>query len=323
MVEIATPPPAEGVRLDWFAIPAEVRRAVEQQVGSTVATAISQPTGFSPGVAARLRLADGRQLFVKAAGPVPNPGTPTSHRREVRIVSALPVNAPVPRLLGSYEEDGWVVLLFEEVAGSHPAQPWRLAELDRVLYALDELGAVLTPSPLLPPLVDTASEEFATRICGWQQLCAEEPSPLARLDAWSQRHLAALAELESLAPAAVAGETLLHFDIRADNLLLTDERVWFVDWPLACVGAAWVDLAFFAPSVAMQGGPSPEEFLMRAAAGRAADADAITAGVVAMAGFFTHRSRQPAPPGLPTLRAFQAAQGVVARQWVAQRMGWS
>jgi Phosphotransferase enzyme family len=325
MAAIATPPPAEGMRLDWFAIPEPVRHAVEEQVGSTVAAAISQPTGFSPGVAARLRLTDGRRLFAKAAGPVPNPGTPEIHRREARIMAALPLNASIPRLLGSYDggEGGWVVLLFEEVAGAHPAQPWQLAELDRVLHALDELGAALTPSPLLPPLVETASEEFATRLCGWQLLCTEEPPRLARLDPWSQRHLAALAELEALAPAAVAGETLLHFDIRADNLLLTEERVWFVDWPLACVGAAWVDLAFFAPSVAMQGGPPPEELRMRSATGRAADPNALTAGVVAMAGFFTHRSLQPPPPGLPTLRAFQAAQGVVARQWVAQRTGWS
>jgi len=290
-----------------------------------VDSAISQPTGFSPGVAARLRLTDGRRVFVKAISPTPNPDAPAIHRREARIVAALPANAPVPRLLSIYDEgeDGWVVLLFAEVAGNHPAQPWRAAELDHVLHALDELAAALTPSPLHPPMVGAAQEEFATRLCGWQLLCTEQPSQLARLDPWSQRHLAALAELETLSPAAVAGETLLHFDIRADNLLLTDERVWFVDWPLACVGAAWVDVAFFAPSVAMQGGPPPEELLRRSAAGRAADPDAITAGVVAMAGFFTHRSLQPPPPGLPTVRAFQAAQGVVARQWVAQRTGWS
>jgi hypothetical protein len=37
-----------------------------------------------------------------------------------------------------------------------------------------------------------------------------------------------------------------------------------------------------------------------------------------MAGYLTHQSLQPAPPGLPTLRAFQAAQGAVARRWLSE-----
>ena len=36
-----------------------------------------------------------------------------------------------------------------------------------------------------------------------------------------------------------------------------------VDWPHARIGAAWVDLLWFAPSVAMQGGPAPNELLRR------------------------------------------------------------
>ena len=254
------PPPAEGVRLDWLAVPEQVRAAVEQWLGSPVAAAQSQPTGFSPGVAARLRTANGRRVFAKAAGPVPNPDVPSIHRREARIVAALPAVAPVPRLLWSYDagDAGWVVLVFEEVEGRHPAQPWRPDELDRVLDALVGLSAALTPSPLPPATAGTASEEVGRRLCGWRQHKEESPSRLAQLDDWSTCHLAALVELEAEAVAAVAGDTLLHFDVRADNMLLTPERVWFVDWPLACVGAAWVDVVFFAPSVTMQGGPPPE-----------------------------------------------------------------
>jgi hypothetical protein len=96
-------------------------------------------------------------------------------------------------------------------------------------------------------------------------------------------------------------------------LLLTPERVFVVDWPHACVGAAWVDLVCFAPSVVMQGGPPPEALLERYLAGQRADPAAITAAVAAVAGFFTSRALQPPPPGLPTLRAFQAAQGAAAR----------
>jgi Ser/Thr protein kinase RdoA (MazF antagonist) len=110
---------------------------------------------------------------------------------------------------------------------------------------------------------------------------------------------------------------LLHADIRADNLLLTRDGVMVVDWPHACRGAAFVDLVFFAPSVAMQGGPEPAALLGRSRAGRAASREALAAVVCALAGYFTERSLRPAPPGLPTLRGFQVAQGEVARRWLA------
>jgi aminoglycoside phosphotransferase (APT) family kinase protein len=272
-----------------------------------------------------LRLADGRRAFVKAVAPTLNPDAPAFHQREARIVEALPAATPVPRLLQCYDEGeaGWVVLVFEEVEGQPPAQPWRADELERVLAAMESLAATLTPSPLSSTIAGSASETFARILCGWRRLRDEQPSRLSELDDLSRSHLAALIELEAAAPAAVAGETLLHFDLRADNMLLTPEQVWFVDWPHACVGAAWVDSVLFAPSVRMQGGPPPEQILARQVASRSADPAAITAAIVAVAGFFTYQALQPAPPGLPTLRAFQAAQGVVAREWVAQRTGWT
>lgn len=55
-------------------------------------------------------------------------------------------------------------------------------------------------------------------------------------------------------------------------------------------------------------------------AGRAAATQAVTALVCAMAGYVTERSLQPPPSGLPTIRAFQAAQATIARQWLAQLM---
>ena len=103
----------------------------------------------------------------------------------------------------------------------------------------------------------------------------------------------------------------MHADIRADNLLLTDDGVMVVDWPHACRGAAFADPVLFAPSVAMQGGPEPAALLARSRAGRDASREALAALVCALAGCFTERSLQPPPPGLPTVRRFQAAHAEV------------
>ena len=320
-----TPPPAEGVRLDWLDLPARVRSEVESQLGCAVTEAVSQPRGFSPGVAARLRLTDGRRVFLKAIGPEPSPGGPSFHRREVQNVAALSLAAPVPRLLWSYDEGegGWVVLIFEDVDGSSPAQPWRVYELDRVVEAMERLHDVLTTSPIPEATAGSTKEMFAGSISGWHTLRDGNSSQLARVDDWSRRHLNRLVELEEAAASGPSGDTLVHNDIRADNILLTRQRVWFVDWPHARVGPPWVDMVAFAPSVTMQGGPSPDEVIDRHTSCRTADPDAITAAVAALAGFFTRSALLPPPPGLPTLRPFQAAQGAVARKWAAHRTGWS
>ena len=97
--------------------------------------------------------------------------------------------------------------------------------------------------------------------------------------------LPTLAELEAQAPGAAQGDTLLHFDTRADNLLLTPDRrsTWSTGRTLGS-GRPWVDVVFFAPSVAMQGGPAPEELLAR--------------------------SRPPAPPTLtPSRRSSRRSPG--------------
>lgn len=319
---VTTGPPATGSRLDWPQLPARVRAAVEAWLGSPIVAAVTQPGGFSPGVAARLRTAGGRSVFVKAVAPAPNPDAPAFHRREARIVAALPADVPAPRLLWSYDEGdgGWVALAYEDVDGRQPALPWRAGELERVLDALARLTRRLTPSPLPADVAGRAGDSSLFSRHWWEQLRRERP---AGLDEWSARHLDRLAALEAGAAAAVAGETLLHCDVRADNLLLTPDRVLVVDWPHARIGAAWVDVVCFAPSVAMQGGPPPEALLRRHPAGSGAAAEPVTAAIVALAGAFTHWSLQPPPPGLPTLRPFQAAQGAVARAWVAERTGWT
>jgi thiamine kinase-like enzyme len=115
---------------------------------------------------------------------------------------------------------------------------------------------------------------------------------------------------------------LVHFDIRADNILMTPERPYVVDWPWAALGARWLDLALMLPSIAMQGGPDPQTLWSGHALARGVDDDVLNAFLAAFTGFLTRMALLPPPPGLPTLRAFQHGQAVVARRWLAQRLRW-
>jgi Phosphotransferase enzyme family len=318
--DVTDPPRAEGQRLPWNALPAHVRANVERLLGSPVLAATTQPGGFSPGVAARLVLADGRRAFVKAVGDI-NADAQDLHRAEARVAAALPPAASAPRLLGFLDVDGWVILAFEDIDGRLPELPWRHDDLAQVLAAVGDLASALTPAPIE---VQPAATRFRTLGSGWRRLADDVVSgadDLAGADHWVREQLSDLAGLEQGWDGAVAGATLAHGDVRADNILLTPDQVVFVDWPWACLAPPWFDLVAMLPHIAMNGGPAPEAVLAAHPASAGADPDAVTTVVAALAGTWTYLGRQPDPPGLPTVRAFQRAHASVALRWLRQRLG--
>jgi hypothetical protein len=312
-----------GARIEWYGVPEAVRQSVEDRLGAAVSEAVSQAFGFSPGLAARLRLSDGRRVFVKAIGPDDESGAPGGrdfYRREARITAGLPDNVAAPCLVDSWEASGWVVLALEDIDGANPALPWRADDLSRVLHALADSAQSLTPSPVSAPAAGSPAGQGH-----WSNLAAD-PDRLRRLpqvDAWAASRLTLLVELEARCEIASRGDTLVHADIRADNILLTHDRVYLVDWPHAKVGAAWLDLIWFLPSVAMQGGPPPQELFWSHPLAAGADRTNVLAAVAAVAGFMIDGATQPPPPGLPTLRRFQLAQGRQATQWLRQTIAAS
>ncbi|MGW6529941.1 phosphotransferase family protein [Streptomyces venezuelae] len=322
---LPTAPPATGVRAPWERLPAHVRGELEAALGAPVVGAVTQRGGFSPGVAARVRLGDGRRAFVKAVSAEANPGSPKLHRAEARHSAVLPDHVPAPRLLASYDDGVWVALAFEEIEGRQPHVPWRADEFGLVLDAVTELSYALTPSPIeARSVVDTERESFR----GWERLIEAEAEGEVgggadeRLDPWVRRNLRALADLAAPWTEAAAGDTLAHADLRADNMLLTPEgRVVFVDWPHAVRAAPWGDLLFMLPCVRAQGGPDPKDVFTAHPLGRDADPGGVTATLAAFASYLVRGSLKPDPPGLPTLRAFQAAQGAAAVAWLRKRLG--
>lgn len=315
---MSTSPAAHGTRQQWDELPATVRAAVSGSLGADVVAADTQAHGFSPGVAARLRLADGRRAFVKAVSASTNADSPVMHRAEARLTQAFSADVPAPRLLGVYDDGEWVALTYEDVEGRHPSVPWRMDELEHVVDSLGRLHRSLTPSPVeeLSRAVD--DEDNIAEFASWSALKATP----GLLDEWSRARLDELVALEAGWRDAADGDTLLHLDLRADNMLIRPSGdVVFVDWPWGALGAPLLDVVGFAPSVAMQGGPDVDWLVARHPMTRDADPDAVNALLAAIAGMFTYRALQPPPPGLPTLRAFQDAQAKVARRMLADRLG--
>ena len=296
---------ASGVRIGWCDLPRSVRDAVEEIIGGRVVDAVSQAGGFSPGTADRVRTADGRRAFVKAVSAAQNEFSPGMHRREAAITAALPADAPAPALLGVHDDGDWVALVLADVDGRHPdwGDP---ADLAAARAALADLARALTPCPIE---VYTAREHLAPDFLGWHRLRDDPP---ARLDPWITAHLDDLCRLAEHGLDALAGDTLAHTDVRADNLLIDgDGTVTVIDWPHGCRGPAWLDTLLLLINVRLHGGHAD---LTTLDAGRD-DAVAVLAGFGA---FFADAARHPAPPGLPSLRAFQQAQADVVVLWLRE-----
>ena len=306
-----------GVRSSWEAMPESVRCAVDQIAGAAVTTATNLDGGFSPGPAARCSLADGRTVFVKAVGLDHNPHSPGMHRREAQALRSFGAGVPAPRLIGAFDDGNWVALVIEWAQGRMPIAPLAPPDVARLLRLVERLSHIGAGDDLVP-----CADAHAGISGHWRELVDQ---PLDGLDEWSIRHLEALAGLEADVADAMRGDRLVHFDLRSDNVLFAEvgeAHDVIVDWPGASAGAPWVDLAGLLPALELDGGPTAHDTFEQHPLGKVADPDAVNTFVAAMAGYFTRSSLLPPPPGLPTLRQFQAAQGVIARRWLARRQGW-
>lgn len=297
-------------KLDWDDLPGWLRAAIESLLGGRVVRAETRTGGFSPSASVLVHLEDGGRAFVKAAAEAATADGVAMHREEARILPGLEARPEVPAVIGWIDRDGWVALVLEAIDGRHPTLPWRDDELDLVLAGLGEMLAGLAPPPVAAPTVE---DRLADAFGGWRRLHDAGVSPD---DGWAAGRLDDLVAHEARWVDAVRGGTLLHADLRADQILLVGGRIAVVDWAHACVGAPWLDVAFMAPSVAMQGGPAAAEVLARSGFADDVAHEDVAAVVAAVTGYFVWSAQQPPVPGLPTLRAFQRAQAEHALAWL-------
>ncbi len=308
------PPDDTARRLEWPFLPQNLRAYIERKCGSPVLRALSQTSGFTPGFASVLVCEDGSRHFVKAASVKAQRPFAESYREEARKLAALPEAVPAPRLLWHLDDD-WVVLGIEYVAGRSPQRPWQQPDLDALLDSLELVADVLTPPPAGLDL-DLAEDDLAAMVDGW-------PAIRDSRDDLDAAHLAQAEELAGRFAEVLGGNTLVHTDIRADNVIIdSDGRAQICDWNWPVLGAAWLDS--FAALIGPRGdGVDVEQVLARRRLFTDVDAEAIDINLALYVGYFFFQATQPVPPTSPYLRDHQRWQGEVCWDWLCERRGWS
>lgn len=304
-------------RLEWAHLPPHVRALVERRCGSPVVEARSQGAGFTPGFASVLTCADGTRHFVKAASLKAQRMFAEAYRVEAAKLAGLPDAAPAPRLLWLHDADDWVVLATEHVESRQPRRPWREADLQACVAMAEQMAAVLTPPPAA-----LVTDDFATEFAGWPAYWDQVRRTMPDLPALAER-LDEAAALAARFREVTGGSTLVHTDIRDDNLMLAaDGRVLLCDWNWPVVGAAWLDTVFL--MIGPRGdGIDVDRVLAGAALTRDVPAEAVDIVLALVTGYFLMSAEQPVPPTSPYIREAQRWQGEVCWRWLGDRRGWT
>lgn len=214
------------------------------------------------------------------------------------------IRAPfMPRLLGYFDDGVRPVLALEDLSSATWPPPWTDRQIDAVLLRLDELHGI--------PLPEHLTRLEAADGADWRRVAAD-PANWARLGLcsadWLEDALPSLTEAAGAAP--LAGDALVHLDIRSDNVCFREGRAVLLDWPEAAIANPDLDVAFWLPSLEADGGPSPESILPGHP-----ELAAWTAG------YFFSRAALPDIPDAPHVRPLQLAQSRTALPWAARALG--
>jgi aminoglycoside phosphotransferase (APT) family kinase protein len=288
-------------KIQWEELPTHRRTAIEEYCGPII-KAETVADGLMPGLAARLHTSDG-PYFLKA---VPA-NSPAAHlyARERAANTALPSSAQAPSMLWSSQEAGWLIMLFSHVDGHDADLSPGSPDLPAVLATLRQLAAIRAWHDA-PPVIDN--------IQALQDKAAALLSKQLDGDHWSM-YADAIAQLE---PDTLHGTTLLHYDLHAGNLKVTnDGRVYALDWSFSCAGAPWIDAALLLPRLIEAGhSPAAAETLM---ATLPAWHTAPAASITALAALWTAFREYKALYGPEADRAFRTQAAQAGRAWLTHR----
>jgi hypothetical protein len=306
-----------------------VRKEIEPVLGAPIRKGTRVFGGYGPSATFRLFLEDGRTVFAKGAGKGSNEVNwrvvPVEESAYRNIDAIRPFS---PSYLGSVIASGWHLLLLEDLKDAAAVPPWteQLA-----VQAVRDIAQFHLRGMKEPEKVDEINMKDFTD--NWRTIRYDRDELDYFLGLFGNDRTEAEAWLNDSFDILIAAESelkrmdqpwgLIHSDIRSDNLRFRDGKLVLFDWALACRGPLMLDVIFFFPSIAGEGGPTAEHLLpvykqVMLSKGVSFPSYAERAAAAATAGFFASRAGKPPIPALPRLRDIQRLQLGPALQWAAQ-----
>lgn len=277
---------------------AAIQTRIRNLIGATPAAFVRIDGGYTPALRWTFQ-AGGVRLFVKVAT---TPMTAGMLRSEVQAYINLRAGF-MPDFVGWDDDPAHPLLIIEDLSDAVWPPPWTPDRVDQVRAQIAMMHR--TPATLAP-----FAGLHGAHDGNWAAVAAD-PAPFLGLrlvtPAWLDLALPLLLTAEER--CTTGGAALTHWDLRSDNICITSRGVKFVDWAEACLSNPELDLGFWLPSLAAEGGPSPEQILP--------DRPQVAAWV---AGFFAARAGLPSIPDAPRVRQVQRQQLAPALAWAVHAL---
>ncbi len=276
----------------------ELVSRIEKLVGSKVESYRCVEGGYTP--ALRLLCQTNTASFFAKIGTTPL--TNKNLNREIRIYNCLRGDF-MPRLIAWESQESEPILVIEDLSMHHWSPPWSERQIELTLAQINALHNTIAK-------LETYAELCGTQTTNWQTV-ADNPQSFLSLSVanaqWLESALPRLIQYEANCPTT--GESLTHWDLRSDNICITEKRAKFIDWNGACLSNPKLDLGFWLPSLAYEAGLEPERILP--------EAPEVAAWV---SGFFAARAGLPEISDAPHVRCVQRRQLATALPWAVRAL---
>ncbi|MGH2478776.1 MAG: phosphotransferase [Ktedonobacteraceae bacterium] len=316
-------------KIPWQQVPRVVRQQVDLALGASVTRATRIWGGYAPTPTYRLLLADGRRAFFKGTCRDSNAFMKRALLLEERVYRDLAdvLSTWIPQLYATFRYDDWHALILEDL-GPQSVPPWTAEKTRAITHALaafhqSSLGA--QPPAWLPlPDEDLAQEnwqQMAQESLEFQNIAALAGKEAPQALQWFRQITPTIEHMMQQSVLKEGAYAILHGDLRSDNLRLRQGQLYLFDWPSISIGRPEWDIVAFAQTVAVEGGPAPEQVMAWYGEQFPSDPQAIECALAWWLTFFARRAWQAEVPGLPRLRRFQRQQLAVLAYWSARQ--WS
>ena len=241
---------------DHSLLPPFLKNLIEDTVGKKTKGWLVPDCGLSAALRFSVTFDDDSRVFVKAATDAD-----TAHwlRTEHLVLTSIKEKF-APAVIDWLNGPGdWPILLTQDLShahwpASHQGVNWRPGDIDLLLETLANVSSVkaLAGLPALenddtllwPEIADTPELLFNLKLCSLE---------------WFNKAINALIQAEQ--SVDLTGDSLVHGDVRSDNICILNGQVVLVDWSHAAKGNPANDLAYLLPTLYLEGGPAPYQLM--------------------------------------------------------------
>lgn len=332
-------PDTREAKPNWSDVPLSLVTEIEIILKSKIIKSEIVWGGYSPSASFHVILENKEEYFIKGTHPGQTAHGAEMMRQEISAYNNIPylkgISSHYIDSVSLGGEKDWLLGIWKFIEGAEKCRPWTKDKITKIIRTLANLHQN-TEYKDIKEHVSKACEtnhvsDFVLGTAGWRKFtsidkknnfCALFENPDQGY-AWLEEILPIFKNALDHLPNIKIKESLLHFDLRSDNILFDAKGdVRLLDWPDICWGPILFDLVGFFPSVQGESDLNCID-LMRIyqdISGLSFDEEDQFAVLASISGYFADNAYRNVPPALPRLRWIQKLQLDSCLDW-AYKLG--